>query len=307
MSYFEWRPYVPVAQKRRQAERKLAKLKKPGQSVAPVTIEGRTIARSFWGRSWCTNLERYSDFETRIPRGRTYVRNGSVLDLQIARGGVAAMVAGSSLYKVKITIAPVTAARWKAICRDCAGAIDSVVELLQGRLASGVMDRVCRQGDGLFPSPEEIKLSCSCPDWADMCKHVAAALYGVGARLDERPQLLFVLRGVDENDLLANAGQDLALTGAGPGAAKILEDSDVAALFGLEMAESAAPDAAVPTAPRHLRSGRSSGSKTQAVKKAAAEMKTKPPQATRTRSGGKRASPAHATKGGAQPRPRHSA
>ena len=101
MSYFEWRPYVPVAQKRRQAERKLAKLKKPGQSVAPVTIEGRTIAKSFWGRSWCTNLERYSDFETRIPRGRTYVRNGSVLDLQIARGEVAAMVAGSSLYKVK--------------------------------------------------------------------------------------------------------------------------------------------------------------------------------------------------------------
>jgi uncharacterized Zn finger protein len=308
MSYFEWRPYVPVAQKRRQAERKLAKLKKAGQSVAPVTIEGRTIAKSFWGRSWCTNLERYSDFETRIPRGRTYVRNGSVLDLQIARGGVAAMVAGSSLYKVKITIAPVTAARWKAICRDCAGAIDSVVELLQGRLASGVMDRVCRQGDGLFPSPEEIKLSCSCPDWADMCKHVAAALYGVGARLDERPQLLFVLRGVDENDLLANAGQDLALTRAGPGAAKILDDSDVAALFGLEMAESAAPDAAVPTAPkRHLRSGTSSGSKTQAVKKAAGEMKTNPPQAMRTRSGGKKASPADATKGGAQPRPRHSA
>jgi uncharacterized Zn finger protein len=308
MSYFEWPPYVPVAEKRRQAQRKLAKLKKPGQSVAPVTIEGRTIAKSFWGRSWCTNLERYSDFETRIPRGRTYVRNGSVLDLQIARGEVAAMVAGSSLYKVKITIAPVTAARWKAICRDCAGAIDSVVELLQGRLASGVMDRVCRQGDGLFPSPEEIKLSCSCPDWADMCKHVAAALYGVGARLDERPQLLFVLRGVDENDLLANAGQDLALTRAVPGAAKILDDSDVAALFGLEMAEPAVPDAAVPTAPkRHLRSGTSRASKTPVVKKAAAENKSNPPRATRTKSGGKMASRAGATKGGAQPRPRHSA
>src|ERR1700676_1452566 len=308
MSYFEWRPYVPVAQKRRQAERQLAKLKKPGQSVAPVRIEGRTIAKSFWGRSWCTNLERYRDFESRIPRGRTYVRNGAVLDLQIARGGVTAMVAGSSLYKVKITIAPVTATRWKAICRDCTGAIDSVVELLQGRLASGVMDRVCRQGDGLFPSPEEIKLSCSCPDWADMCKHVAAALYGVGARLDERPQLLFVLRGVDENDLLANAGQDLALARAAPGAAKMLDDSDVAALFGLEMAESATPDAAAPTVPkRHLRSGTSSGSKTQAVKKAAVEMETKPPQATRTKSGGKKASPAGATKRGAQPRPRHSA
>jgi uncharacterized Zn finger protein len=306
MSYFEWRPYVPVAEKRRQAERKLAKLKKRGQSVAPVTIEGRTIAESFWGKSWCSNLERYSDFETRMPRGRTYVRNGSVLDLQIARGKVAAMVAGSSLYEVKITIAPVTAARWKAICRDCAGAIDSVVELLQGRLAKGVMDRVCRQGDGLFPSPEEIKLSCSCPDWADMCKHVAAALYGVGARLDERPQLLFVLRGVDENELLANAGPELALTRAAPGAAKILDDSDVAALFGLEMAESATPDAAVPTAPkRHLRSGTSRGSKTQVVKRAAVEKKDNPPHATRTKSGDKNASPAGATNGGARPRPRH--
>jgi uncharacterized Zn finger protein len=278
MSYYEWHPYVPVAEKRRQAVRELAKLKKRGQSVAPVTIEGRTIAKSFWGKSWCTNLERYSDFESRMPRGRTYVRNGSVLDLQIAKGEVVAMVAGSSLYKIKITVAPVTAARWQAICRDCAGEINSVVELLQGRLAKGVMDRVCRQGDGLFPSPKEIKLSCSCPDWADMCKHVAAALYGVGARLDERPQLLFKLRGVDENDLLANAGQDLALTKAPAGVANILDNDDVAALFGLEMAEPAVPDAAVPTAPkRHLRSGASSGSRTQFVKNTAPKRKIAAP------------------------------
>jgi uncharacterized Zn finger protein len=300
MSYFdEWRPYVPVAEKKRLAGRELAKLRKGGQSVAPVIIEGRTIATSFWGKSWCSNLERYSDYASRMPRGRTYVRNGSVLDLQIARGKVAAMVAGSSLYKVKITIAPVTAARWKAICRDCAGAIDSVVELLQGRLAKGVMDRVCRQGDGLFPAPEEIKLSCSCPDWADMCKHVAAALYGVGARLDQRPQLLFDLRGVDENDLLANAGQDLALTGAAPGAAKILDNSDVAALFGLEMADFATPDAAVPAAPkRRLPSDTSRASKTQVVKQAAVKTKSSSTRATRTKSGGKKTGSAGATNKG---------
>src|SRR6202163_3109278 len=230
MSFYEWRAHVRVAEKRRQAQRKLAQLRKQGQSVAPVTIEGRTIAKTFWGKSWCTNLERYSDYATRVPRGRTYVRNGSVLDLQIAKGEVVAMVAGSSLYKIKITIAPVKAAHWKAICRDCAGGIDSLVELLQGRLAKGIMDRVCRGGDGLFPSPEEIKLSCSCPDWADMCKHVAAALYGVGARLDEKPELLFVLRNVDEKELLAGAGRDLAFTRAKPGA-KVIDDGDVAALF----------------------------------------------------------------------------
>jgi len=237
--YFAWRPYISVAEKRRNAERELAKLKRRGQSIAPVRIEGRTIAKSFWGQAWCANLERYSDYENRLPRGRSYVRNGSVVDLQIGKGEVAAMVAGSELYKAKVSIAPVAKARWKSICRDCTGSIDSLIELLQGRLAKGVMDRVCREGDGLFPSPGEIKLACSCPDWADMCKHVSAVLYGVGARLDEKPQLLFVLRGVDENELIAGAGHDLPLSRATPGAAKVLNDTDVAALFGLEMADTA--------------------------------------------------------------------
>lgn len=237
MDYFGWKPYVSVAEKKQQALRRLADLKKKGRSVAPVTIDGHKLAASFWGISWCDNLERYSDYETRLPRGRSYVRNGFVVDLQIAKGKVSALVSGSELYQVKITVAPVVAKRWKAICRDCAGSIDSLVELLQGRLAKGVMDRVCREGDGLFPAPSEIKLSCSCPDWADMCKHVAAALYGVGARLDEKPQLLFVLRGVDENEMLVGAGQDLPMSKSAPTTAKVLDDSDVAALFGLEMAE----------------------------------------------------------------------
>lgn len=283
--YFASRPYVPVAEKRRQAEREVAKLRKRGQSVAPVRIEGRTIAKSFWGQAWCNNLERYSDYENRLPRGRSYVRNGSVVDLQIAKGEVAAMVAGSDLYKIKIAIAPVRAARWKSICRDCTGTIDSLVELLQGRLAKGVMDRVCREGDGLFPSPGEIKLSCSCPDWADMCKHVVAVLYGVGARLDERPQLLFVLRGVDENELLASAGEDLPLSKAAPTAAKVLDDSDVAALFGLEMAETAHSGTSIPTAlKRPQRSKTLKGSKTPAEARTPAAKKSKSPPATWTRS-----------------------
>jgi uncharacterized Zn finger protein len=244
--YFAWRSYVSVAQKRRNAEREVDKLKKRRRSIAPVRIEGREIAKSFWGQAWCANLERYSDYENRLPRGRSYVRNGSVVDLQIGRGGVAAMVAGSELYKVKVSIAPVAKARWKGICRDCAGSIDSLVELLQGRLAKGVMERVCREGDGLFPSAGEIKLACSCPDWADMCKHVSAVLYGVGARLDENPQLLFVLRGVDENELIASAGQDLPLSRATSSTAKVLDDTDVAALFGLEIADTADSSTHVP-------------------------------------------------------------
>ncbi len=294
--YFGWQPYVPVAERRRKAERKAAQLRKKGQPIAPVTIEGLTIAKSFWGKSWCTNLERYSDYASRLPRGRTYVRNGSVVDLQIAKGEVTALVAGSELYKIGITIAPVKPAAWKSICRDCAGTVSSLVELLQGRLAKSVMDRVCREGDGLFPAPREIKLSCSCPDWASMCKHVAAALYGVGARLDSRPELLFVLRGVDQNELLSAAGPEMALNAAAPAAGKLLDDSDVAALFGLEMAEAAGSEAAGPEAgsrtvipvvtSKPTRSGRSRVAKASASvmrggKGAALPVKTKQPVADR--------------------------
>jgi uncharacterized Zn finger protein len=239
MRYFQWGEYVSVAERQRHAAQALAKLKKQGRSVAPVNVAGRTIAQSFWGTSWCANLERYSDFASRLPRGRSYVRNGSVIDLHIGKGKISALVSGSQVYNIKIAISPVAVNRWKAICRDCAGTIDSLVELLQGRLAKGVMDRVCREGDGLFPAPSEIELSCSCPDWADMCKHVAAALYGIGTRLDSRPELLFVLRGLDASELIADAGKDMTLAKPKSRNAKVLADDDVAALFGIEMAGAA--------------------------------------------------------------------
>jgi len=256
MSFFQWGPYISVAERRRQAEAKIAKLTKKGRSLAPVKIEGRKIATTFWGEAWCANLERYSDYASRLPRGRSYVRNGLVIDLKIVKGKVRAVVSGSDLYDVEITIAPVTAKRWKSICRECSGTIDSLVELLQGRLAKGVMDRVCREGDGLFPQPSEIKLSCSCPDWADMCKHVAGALYGIGARLDAEPRLLFELRGVDESELVAGAGEGAGRLNAAPAGAKVLADGDVAALFGLEMTESVDPASATPAGPPPRRSGR---------------------------------------------------
>jgi uncharacterized Zn finger protein len=221
----------------------MEKRKKKGHDVSPVVIEGRTIARTFWGKSWCENLERYSDFANRLPRGRTYVRNGSVVHLEIKPGEIDACVSGSELYEVSLKVAPVAKARWKSICTDCAGAIDSLVELLQGRLSNGVMERICRQGHGLFPSPDEIKLSCSCPDWADMCKHVAAVLYGIGARFDRQPELLFRLRGVDEKELIAHAGQAEPLAKSKPAAAKRLGGENLAAIFGLDMAQSASADA----------------------------------------------------------------
>ena len=232
---FGWKPYVSVAERRRKAERQMATARKKGNSHAPVIIQGRKFATTFWGTAWCNNLESYSDYANRLPRGRTYVRNGSVVDLQVNGGEIRAMVMGSELYKVTVKVLPLPKARWSAICKDCSGSIDSLVELLRGRLSTAVMERVCQQRTGLFPAPAEIKLSCSCPDWASMCKHVAAVLYGIGARLDEQPELAFNLRAVDHAELIVSAAKGRTLTTKAPASAKVLEGDDLAELFGLEM------------------------------------------------------------------------
>ena len=240
-SFGGWAPYVPVAARRRKAEREMEKLRKKGAVLLPVKIEGRQIARTFWGKAWCDNLESYRDYENRLPRGRTYVRNGSVVDLQIVPREVTAIVSGSKIYKVKVSIGNMGPARWKTLCTDCSGGIDSLVELLQGRFSKGVMERLCRQDIGLFPRPSEIRFTCSCSDYASMCKHIAAVLYGVGARLDESPVLLFRLRAVDETELLSDLGSALPDTLTKRDTAQTLVGDDLAALFGLDMEESEAP------------------------------------------------------------------
>jgi uncharacterized Zn finger protein len=288
---FGWRPYVPVAQRRANAARELAKLsKKHGQAALPVVLPGRTIAATFWGKAWCDNLEAYSDFENRLPRGRSYVRNGSVVDLQINKGLVTAKVAGSSLYKIDIKIKPLAPALWKAIQTECAGKIDSLIELLQGKLSSAVMQIVTRPERGLFPTPKEIDMDCSCPDWADLCKHLAASLYGVGARLDQNPGLLFLLRGVDPADLIskASAAEAVRQTKGAP----VMSDSEVADVFGIELDTSApaAPAVAAPapepvekTVPSAPKPKRAKAAKPKARQKISAAVRARIAAAARAR------------------------
>lgn len=246
---FGFKPYVSAAQRRARAQREVARLHRKGHAHAPVVVTGRKLATTFWGQAWNDNLEAYSDFANRLPRGRSYVRNGSVIDLQIGGGEVRASVMGSDLYEVTLKIAPISQPRWRSICKDCSGSIDSLVELLQGRLSRPVMERVCRRRDGLFPTPEEITLDCSCPDWATLCKHVAAVLYGIGVRLDEQPALLFKLRAADEAELIAGAASGPLLATQAPKTAKVLGNDDLAALFGLEMEDAARPSISPATAP----------------------------------------------------------
>ena len=240
----EWRPYVPVAVRHARARREMDRLRKKGKSIQPVEIEGRTIARSFWGKRWCDHLESFSDYANRLPRGRTYVRNGSVCHLEIHPGRIGAIVMGSELYDVTIRVGKLKAAAWKSIKHRCSGQIGSVLELLQGKLSKQVMGVVTDRQHGLFPKPGEIRFDCSCPDWAAMCKHVASALYGVGSRLDDRPESLFLLRGVDTAELIATG---MALPGDAA-TDDALADDALAGIFGIDLDTGDAPPPA-PKAP----------------------------------------------------------
>jgi uncharacterized Zn finger protein len=239
-----WAPYVPVAQRRARAAREASRRQKKGEALDPVVIPGRVIATTVWGQAWCNHIESYRDFENRLPRGRTYARNGSVIDLKISSGHIQALVAGSKLYRVSLKIPELSTADWASVIKACAGAIDSVVELLAGRLADGVMNRLCQHNGGLFPGPRQLAMSCSCPDWATMCKHVAAVLYGVGARLDRNPELLFVLRGVSHEELVTQAVRSTVTRGPAPLTSAV--EGDLGAVFGIELEASQTPRTPAP-------------------------------------------------------------
>ncbi len=232
-------PYMSVASRQSHGARTLTKLlKKSKRTAEPVVIahRKRQLTTTFWGKAWSDNLERYADLANRLPRGRTYLRNGSVLDLAIAEGRVEAHVAGSELYRVTIGIAPMAKARWRRVVGRCTGRIGSLVGLLRGELSADVLAVLTHAKDGLFPEPHEMTLDCSCPDAADVCKHVASVLYGVGIRLDARPELFFVLRQVDQAALLSSATAG-AVSRARPAAGRRIADDRLSAVFGIELEE----------------------------------------------------------------------
>lgn len=231
---FGWKPYVSVAKRRTKAAAKVKQLRKKGKIIEPIEIEGRKIAHTFWGKSWCDHMEKMGDYANRLPRGRTYVRNGSVCHLGIHEGQIEALVSGSSLYNITISIKPLATSKWQKLREKCTGQIGSLLELLQGRFSDNVMKIVTHQEHGLFPNSNEIEMKCSCPDWADLCKHLAAVLYGVGARLDDQPELLFKLRGVDHQELI-DQHMDMEVMAQPDGSHRKLENNDLADLFGVEL------------------------------------------------------------------------
>ena len=279
----QWAPYVSAGQKLNQAVRRATQVaKKEKRETQPVEIQGRAIAKTFWGKAWCDNLVAYQDFSNRLPRGATYVRNGSVVDLVIKPKKIDAIVAGSAPYTVKIDITALDAKRWRAIRSECSESIDSLLDLLSGKLSDGVMKRLTDQKTGLFPSPKEIRMSCSCPDYSSCCKHLAAVMYGIGSRLDSHPELLFLLRGVDHQELVSQAiaagNLDRELSG---GQSSGLDSQDLSAIFGIEL-DSSTSAASKPT--KRTKTKRSNKSKSTESASAKAIVVADPPKPKKSRS-----------------------
>jgi len=240
--YDDFPPYVSVAEKKAKAQAALEKLRKKDPAIAPIVVTtGRKLTKTWWGGAWNANLESYADYASRIARGRSYVRQGSVLDLKMTSGKVTAVVQGSQTkpYQVSIAILPLATETWEEIIRACEGKIESLQELREGKFPESLAELFTLKGHGLFPSPKEIKFSCSCPDFASMCKHVAATLYGTGIRMDEDPALFFTLRGVDMQQLVAKAiaqKTESLLEKSGRKSRRVIEGPDIGALFGVDMA-----------------------------------------------------------------------
>lgn len=229
--------YVSVSERKQDNERLIEKLSKKGKELNPVIVDGRVIAKSVWGKAWCKHLESFSDYENRLPRGRSCLRYGAVINLNIDQGDIKASVNGSSLYTVEISINNIEKAKWQSIISKCSGEVGSIIELLQGKLSSSVMDHMIDQQNGLFPLQNEIKFNCSCEDWAYMCKHVAAVFYGIGARFDTRPELLFILRGVDHMDIINSIDADITNKLVSQERLKTIQDQDLSLLFDIEIDE----------------------------------------------------------------------
>lgn len=230
--------YVPVAKKKANAQKALAKLQKKNPDVRPVVISGNKVAKTWWGIAWNKNLESYADYSNRIERGRAYVRNGFVLDLRIEPENVTAIVAGSGRnpYNVKISINALSKTTWKKITELCGRSIANIDQLVQGKFPKELETLFTQKGEGLFPSPKEIKFSCDCPDWAYMCKHVAAVLYAIGARFDDDPALFFKLRNIEIEALIKKSIEEKMenmLKNSGKKTRRVMKDADIEGLFGI--------------------------------------------------------------------------
>jgi uncharacterized Zn finger protein len=166
----------------------------------------RGFGLTWWGEAWVTALEQRARLDpNRLPRGRGYARGGTVGELIVAPGEVRAAVQGRRVrpYQVRVRVRMLDAGEWDRVLDAIAAQIGHAAALLDGELLPEVADDVRSAGTDLLPGPGELQPRCSCPDWADPCKHAAAVCYLVAGALDADPFSLLLLRGRRRDEVLA--------------------------------------------------------------------------------------------------------
>ena len=226
--------YTTVASLKARAAR-ATKTLKDAEPVIPHP-HTRKMCLTWWGQEWCNNLESYADYRSRLERGRRYVRSNTVVDLKIFANQVKAKVQGTDLYEVTVDFAKPKPADIEKIKKLTGNRIANVEMLLKGNFPDELKELFTQNKPGLFPTPEEIKFDCDCLDWADMCKHVAAVMYGIGIRIDADPLQFFKLRGIDIDEFLTQVVDDKVanmLKNIDVKSDRIMKDANVATIFGI--------------------------------------------------------------------------
>lgn len=201
-----------------------ASVPRPAPGGLATSKQRGAMAATWWSERFTSVLESYG-LGGRMQRGRRYARTGQVLSLDTRAGQIAAPVQGSrrSPYRVTISLPQPTAAQWRKIEKAMAAKIGFVAQLLAGELPTDLEDVFSAAGTPLFPrSWREVGADCTCPDWENPCKHIAAVLYVFADRLDADPWLLLVWRGRTREELLAALGGAAAGSASGAGAVAVV-------------------------------------------------------------------------------------
>lgn len=234
--------YISISDQKAMALKSKKRLEKNlNRSLEPIILASTKLATSWWGKMWNTNLERYAEYSNRIGRGKTYVKNELVIDLQIEESKVFAYVQGKRRdpYQIAIYIDPTKPGLIEQIKEKCQGKLDTVEELLEGKFSKEISSIFMIQGAGLFPEPKEIKFRCSCPDYTSCCKHVSAVLYGIGSKLDVNPLLFFTLRGINLDDFLKDViiskTENILDKGIKCKSKRIIDNANIEDLFDIDL------------------------------------------------------------------------
>ena len=221
--------------------------RRPG-SVPWRAAGKRPFGATWWGKAWVDALEQRARLDpNRLPRGRTYARTGAVGELEVRAGEIVAAVQGSRAkpYRVTVRVRTYSEKEWDRTLATLASQVGHLAALLDGEMPPGVADDLAAAKIDLLPVAGEVQPRCSCPDWAEPCKHSAAVCYLVADTLDADPFLLFLMRGRDRDPLLAGlrARRATGVGGAASGAARGTQARRAAADFGSEQATSWGADA----------------------------------------------------------------